>query len=133
MASSFLSCLNRTYLEVFFTLACFKSMEGVNLLIWHCRRMRQACLKGQCHEIFCFWFFHESVSPQPQSIPVGPFQIYSKIHGDIRKSTTTVANFATSFASVVDSGGKFATGVNLYRWAAILKNVSLKAIPIHDF
>jgi hypothetical protein len=27
-------------------------------------------------------------------------------------STTLAANFATSFASVVDTGGKFATGVN---------------------
>ncbi len=27
-------------------------------------------------------------------------------------SMTPVANFATSFASVVDNGGKFATGVN---------------------
>jgi hypothetical protein len=27
-------------------------------------------------------------------------------------STTPVANFATSFPSVVDTGGKFATGVN---------------------
>jgi hypothetical protein len=27
-------------------------------------------------------------------------------------STTPVANFATSFSSVVDTGGKFATGVN---------------------
>jgi hypothetical protein len=27
-------------------------------------------------------------------------------------STTAAANFATSFASVVDTGGKFATGVN---------------------
>jgi hypothetical protein len=26
------------------------------------------------HEIFCFWFFHKSVSPQPQSILLGPFQ-----------------------------------------------------------
>ncbi len=30
----------------------------------------------------------------------------------IAVSTTQVANFATSFASVVDSGVKFATGVN---------------------
>jgi hypothetical protein len=29
-------------------------------------------LKGQCHEIFCFLFFHEPVFPQPQSIPLGP-------------------------------------------------------------
>ncbi len=27
-------------------------------------------------------------------------------------STTPVANFATSFSSVVETGGKFATGVN---------------------
>ncbi len=27
-------------------------------------------------------------------------------------STTPTANFATSFTSVVDTGGKFATGVN---------------------
>ncbi len=82
-------------------------------------------LKGQCHEIFCFWFFHESVFPQPQSIPFGPFRIFQKIRGDIPKSrcTTSIndpltqaaklppvsmtpaANFATSFASVVDTGG----------------------------
>jgi hypothetical protein len=23
-------------------------------------------LKGQCHKIFCFWLFHESVSPRPR-------------------------------------------------------------------
>jgi hypothetical protein len=61
-------------------------------------------LKGQCHEIFCFWFFYESVSPQPQSVPLGPFRIVSNIRGDIRKSRCTTG--------VNDSGGKFATGVN---------------------
>jgi hypothetical protein len=35
-------------------------------------------LKGQCHEIFCFWFFHESVSPQPQNIPLRLFKNFSK-------------------------------------------------------
>jgi hypothetical protein len=58
------------------------------------------------------------VSPQPQSIPLEPFRMFSKIRGDIRKSrcttvsTTPVENFATSFASAVDTGGKFATGIN---------------------
>ncbi len=33
-------------------------------------------LTGQCHEIFCFWFFYESISSQPQSIPLGPFPIF---------------------------------------------------------
>jgi hypothetical protein len=43
--------------------------------------------------------FHESVSPQPQSIPIRPFRIFSKIRGDIRSSM-----FATG---VVDTGGKW--------------------------
>jgi hypothetical protein len=62
-------------------------------------------LKGQCHEIFCFWFFYESIFPQPQSIPLGPFRIFSKSCGDIRSSrlTTRVAVFATG---VSDTGGK---------------------------
>ncbi len=36
-------------------------------------------LKGQCREIFNCWFFHESVSPNPLSISLGQFQIFSKI------------------------------------------------------
>jgi hypothetical protein len=71
--------------------------------------------------------------PQTQSIPLGPFRIFSKIRGDIRKSrcttggklppvsttpaanlppvsTTQAANFATSFAIVVHTSGKFAAG-----------------------
>jgi hypothetical protein len=89
-------------------------------------------------------FFHESVSPQPKSIPLGPFRIFSKIRGDIRKSrcttgindtsgnfatgvvppvsTTPAANFATSFASVVDTGGKLATGVNDTGFSAGVKD-----------
>jgi hypothetical protein len=42
-----------------------------------------APLKGQCHEIFNLWFLHESVSPKPLSIQIGPFQIVSKIRGEI--------------------------------------------------
>jgi hypothetical protein len=43
-------------------------------------------LKGQCHEIFASGSFHELVSPQPQSIPLRPFQNFPKIRGDIRSS-----------------------------------------------
>ncbi len=44
-------------------------------------------------------FFYKSVSPQPQSIPLGPFRIFSKIRGDIRKSrcTTGVNDVTTPF------------------------------------
>jgi hypothetical protein len=63
---------------------------------------------------FASGFFRKSVSPQPQSIPVGPFRVFcenSEIFASqgATVSTTPAANFATS---VVDSGGKFATGVN---------------------
>ncbi len=33
-------------------------------------------LKVQCHEIFDFWFFHESVSPKPLSIPLWPYRFF---------------------------------------------------------
>jgi hypothetical protein len=54
---------------------------------------------------FASGFFHESVSPQPQSIPLGLFRIFSKIRGDIRMSRCTTTG-------INDTGGKFATGVN---------------------
>jgi hypothetical protein len=44
-------------------------------------------------------FFHDSVSPQPLSIPFGPFRIFSKIRVDIRSSRLTTG--------VVDTGGKW--------------------------
>jgi hypothetical protein len=34
-------------------------------------------------------FFHESVSPKPLNILLGPFRIFSKIRGDIRGSRLT--------------------------------------------
>jgi hypothetical protein len=49
--------------------------------------------------------FHESVSPQPQNISLGLFQTFSKIRGDIRKSRYTTG--------IKDTGGKFATSVNV--------------------
>jgi hypothetical protein len=42
--------------------------------------------------------------PLPQGIPLGPFQIFSKICGDIHKSRCSTG--------VNDTGGKFATGFN---------------------
>jgi hypothetical protein len=61
---------------------------------------------------FASGFFHESVSPPPQSIPLGPFRIFSKIRGDIRKlrCTTGINDTGGKFAN--DTGGKFATGVS---------------------
>jgi hypothetical protein len=65
--------------------------------------------------IFASGFFHKSVSPQPQSIPLGPFQIFSKIRGDIRKSRCTIgiSNTGGKFATGAnDTSGKFSTGIN---------------------
>jgi hypothetical protein len=61
-------------------------------------------LKGHCHEIFFFRYFHESSYPKHLKIKLGSFQIFSKICGDIRKSRCTTG--------INDTGGKFAIGVN---------------------
>ncbi len=53
-------------------------------------------LKGVWHEIFNFRFFYESVSPEPPSTPLGPFQIFQKL--------------AEIFAN--DIGDKLLIGVN---------------------
>ncbi len=53
---------------------------------------------------FASGFFHESVSPKPLSILLGPFRIFSKIRRYIRRSRLTTG--------INDTGGKFATGVN---------------------
>ncbi len=85
-------------------------------------------LKGQCHEIFCFWFFSWiSFPPAPEYTirTVSNFFENSRRYSQVkvhhwRQILPTdslvllipVANFANRFASVVDTGGKFATGVN---------------------
>ncbi len=87
-------------------------------------------LKGQCHEIFCFWFFFmNQFPPSPRVSHEGRFKVFWKFAEIFTSqgappvsmtsaanlppvSMTQAANFATSFASVVDSGGKFVTGLN---------------------
>jgi hypothetical protein len=71
--------------------------------------------KSRVTRFFTSGFFHESVSPQPQSIPLRPFQILSKICGDIRKSrcTTGINDTGDKLATCVnDTGGKIAAGIN---------------------
>ncbi len=48
-----------------------------------------ATLKGQCHKIFCFWFFYELVSPHPRVFHEDHLEFFPK--------------FATG---VVDTGGQ---------------------------
>jgi hypothetical protein len=48
---------------------------------------------GQCHEILVSGFSHETISPQPQSIPLGPFQIFLIIRGEICKSRCTTGTY----------------------------------------
>ncbi len=68
------------------------------------RKQQLENLKGFWHEIFDFRFFHESVSPRPPSIPLGPFWIFLKIRGDIREWIFIVG--------VNDTGDKLFSGVN---------------------
>ncbi len=71
------------------------------------------CLKGQCYEIFCFWVFFMSQFPPRHKVSHSDrfkfFQNFTEIftgQGAPPVSTTPAANFATSFTSVVDTGGK---------------------------
>ncbi len=68
-------------------------------LKWFYIKKRGKALKGQCHKILDFWFFYESVSPKPLSIPLAQFRIFSKIRRNIRSSRCTTC--------VVDTGGKW--------------------------
>jgi hypothetical protein len=78
---------------------------------------RNISLKGQCHEIFCFWFSLWISFPQPRSIPLGPFQIFSNIRGDIRKSRCTTG--------INDNGGKFCHQFPLCCWHRWQKEAEL--------
>ncbi len=49
-------------------------------------------------------FLMNQFPPQPRSIALGPFRIFSKIRGDNCKSRCTTG--------INDTGGKFATGIN---------------------
>ncbi len=60
-------------------------------------------------------FFLELLSPGPLSIYTGPFWIFSKIRGDIRKWMFITGVNDTGdklFTGVNDTGNKFITGVN---------------------
>ncbi len=77
-------------------------------------------LKGQCHEIFDFCFFHESVSPKPLSIPTEPFRIFSKICWAIRSSRCSTG--------VADTGGKWQKSSNWKILIILFGHLSL--IPV---
>jgi hypothetical protein len=66
-------------------------------------------VKGQCQEIFDFWFFHESVSPKHLSIALQPFQIFMKIRRDIRGSRCTTGVIDTVGKWKKSSSGKILT------------------------
>ncbi len=76
-------------------------------------------LKGQCHEVFCFRFFSWITFPQAPDTNIRIIsnffensQRYSQVKVHHRCRRHRQQNFATSSPCVVDSGGKFATGVN---------------------
>jgi hypothetical protein len=63
-------------------------------------------IKGtESRDFLLMVFFHESVSPQPQRIPLRPFRIFSKIRNS--RCTNGINDTGGKFATdVVDTGGK---------------------------
>ncbi len=93
MGGHFLFFFSKRYQSIGFDkLSCrqvsFSSLQGhyheryINVF----QRPNKIYLKGQCYEIFCFWFFSWISFPQAleYTVPLGPFRIFSKILGDIR-------------------------------------------------
>jgi hypothetical protein len=80
---------------------------------------KDVSLKGQCHEIFCFRFFHESSSPKPLKTTLGnlgSFRFFLQNRRDIRKSRFTTG--------INNNGGEFATSYH-WHWWQILPPVPL--------
>jgi hypothetical protein len=67
-----------TYLSLLtvFLLFVWKVSSCLYSLTFKIKIAHRCILKGQCHEIFDFWFFHESVSPKHLSIPLWPVRIF---------------------------------------------------------
>jgi hypothetical protein len=76
-------------------------------------------LKGTVSRDFLLLvFFVNQFPPSPRVFHLDHFKFFQKFaekfasQGAPLVSATPVANFSTIFASVIDTGGKFATGVN---------------------
>jgi hypothetical protein len=72
-------------------------------------------LKGTVSQDFLLLvFFLNQFPPSPRVFHLDRFEFFRKFvsQGAPPVSATPVANISTIFASVVDTGGKFATGVN---------------------
>ncbi len=101
---------------------------------WQLDNYSSGALKGQCHEIFCFWFFSWISFPQAPEYTIRAvsnfFRKFAEIFSD--HGWPPAANFATSFTSVADTGGKFATGVNDAggKFAAGVNNTGGKLPPV---
>jgi hypothetical protein len=95
----FLSCKTKILCILFSCQGVKAGFPWVNAIEIHSVQYnpKNMGLKGQCYEIFDFRFFSWISFPQPQSIPLGPFRIFSKIRGDIRSLRCTTG--------VVDTGG----------------------------
>jgi hypothetical protein len=78
-------------------------------------------LKGQCHEIFCFWFFSWISFPQASDYTTRAVSIFTPVANLPPASLIPVEKFATG---VADTGGKFATGVVDTGGAPWLANIS---------
>ena len=92
------------------------------------------------HEIFYLSFLHESVSPRPPSIPLGPFRIFSKIRGDICELMfiTGVNDTAEKlFSGVNDTSEKFIPGVLVtdFQWSpvSLILGINLSLTPVTNY
>ncbi len=80
-------CVEPMYSDI--SLGFLNEPAGIMLMLCSTSPEGSQVLKGVWHEIFSCEFFSWISFPGPLSIPLGPFQIFSNIHGDIREWMST--------------------------------------------
>ncbi len=83
----------KRYMQIFWIY-----LSGGCFAFWKLKERLALYLKGQCHEIFCFWFFSWISFPLGPEYTIGAVSNFSKIRGDIRSSRLTTG--------INDTGGK---------------------------
>jgi hypothetical protein len=70
------------------------------------------CLKGQCHEIFDLWFFHQTIPPRALIHVLKPFRIWIRIRRENRlcnRQNRPDRDRGSGFSSLIETAEAFIT------------------------
>ncbi len=94
-----------------------------DVTIYHCSENVRLSLhlKGQCHEIFDFWFFSWISFPLSPKYTIRAVSIFFffKICGDIHSSRCATGVVDTGINNTSETGGKICRRCRWYRWCTL--------------